>query len=95
MKSYSGRATTTAQRPERQTPPGASSTYFNIECSVCGRQLRALVEQFGQQVACGHCRCRFQAMDPALKGAAAPPSSLELADRLLARLASIPSPMIG
>ena len=41
------------------------STYFHTECSVCGSQLRVLVEFLGQAVACGHCGRRFVATDSA------------------------------
>jgi len=39
-------------------------TYFQIECLVCDRTLRVLVECLGQPIVCGHCGCRFVARDP-------------------------------
>ncbi len=57
-------------------------TYFHTECSVCGRQLRILVEHLGQQVACGHCGSHCVAANP-MSSALVDLSSRAKADQLL------------
>jgi len=39
-------------------------TYFQLECSVCDRPLRILVQRLGQRITCGYCGCCFVAVDP-------------------------------
>lgn len=74
------RAKQPAATPDQQRVP----TYFYIECSVCGRQLRVLVEHLGQGIACRHCGGRLVATDPTLDGHATC-SVLEKANQLMVR----------
>ncbi len=57
--------TTRSPKKPRRGGHDRVRTFFNTECSICGRQLRVLVEQLGQLVACAHCGCEFVATDPA------------------------------
>ena len=79
-----GTATPNAKSPDKPELFGErdSATYFHTDCSVCGRQLRVLVEYLGQAVACCHCTGRFVATDP-VSNAHRPPSVLEKANQLL------------
>ncbi len=70
---------------ERETTQRKITTYFHVECSVCGRRLRVLIETLGQRIACPHCGRSFDAVDSSLTVGAAP-SALERADQLLATI---------
>jgi hypothetical protein len=57
------------------------STYFVQECPTCGRNLQVRVEYLGKQVACQHCRARFEACEPGSSAYPPPSSSLSLLER--------------
>jgi hypothetical protein len=40
------------------------TTFFLLECPICGRTLQVRVEYLGRTVACVHCRGEFPAADP-------------------------------
>jgi len=57
-------------------------TYFPTACSVCGRQLRILVEHLGQHSACGRCGGQSIAANPR-SSALVDLSAQDKADQLL------------
>lgn len=72
---------------QRQATQPRIAPCFYVDCTVCGRRLRVLVEHRGQRLACGHCGCRFDAVDPT-SNVPAGPSMMERAAQLLLRCAS-------
>jgi DNA-directed RNA polymerase subunit RPC12/RpoP len=70
--------------------PKHAQTYFSLECSICGRRLRALISSIGQRIVCPHCqsellaRCNTADGKPALEG-----TTLQRAAELLDSLATL------
>lgn len=81
-KTQRDRTTTDGRQP--RVTVGRIETYFNVECPVCGRKLRVLVEYLGERVACGHCGRCFDALASSSTVPTAP-STLYRAEELLRR----------
>lgn len=59
------------------------ATYFQMECSACGRPLRVLVRYLGHYVACSHCGCKFLATN-CVSSECGSQSAMNRAEQLLA-----------
>ena len=65
-----------------------SRACFSVNCTACGRSLRAPVQLLGRQVCCHHCGKEFTASDPAADLGSDMPANLRRADELLRRVDS-------